>query len=126
MITLDSITLPSSLTWTDRDDWQPAAQTLRRARDGTAVVYYAGQHGARPITLSSTESSGWITRQTLDALQALAATPGSSHTLTIGGETYPVLWRHNDPPAISAEALVPRETHEPGDYFRVVLKLMTL
>jgi hypothetical protein len=125
MITLDEIDLPSSLTWTDRDNWQPVANTLRRARDGTPVIYYANQLGGRPITLASTESSGWITRQTIDQLQAFAAVPGGMHTLTIGDESFTVIWRHNNPPAISAEPLVARTTHEPGDFFLVVLKLMT-
>lgn len=125
-INLDAIALPSNLTWADRDDWQPVAQTLRLARDGTPVIYHAPILAGRPITLTSTESSGWMTRAVLDQLQALAATPGSTHNLSIGGQSFTVLWRHHEPPAISAEALIARNLHDAGDYFRVTLKFMTL
>lgn len=126
MITLDAITLPPSLTWTDRDNYQPVSQALRRARDGTPVVYHAPILAARPITLESTERSGWMTRAVLDQLQALASTPGSTHSLSIGAQTFSVIWRHDDPPALSAEPLVARTTHEATDYFRVTLKFLTL
>lgn len=126
MITLDAISLPDSITWTDRDNYQPVSQTMRVARDGTPVIYHAPQLGGRPITIASTENSGWMRRDTLNALQALASTPGSQHALSIGDDEFTVIWRHDDPPAIQAEPLVARTTHDDGDYFRVTLKFTAL
>ena len=124
MITLDAITLPPSLTWADRDAWQPSRHVVRTALDGRPVVYHSPLQGGRPITLASTESSGWMRRDTLDALQALAATPGATYPLVISDDSFTVLFRHDDAPALSAEPLVARTNHDPGDFFRVTIKLM--
>ena len=126
MVRLDQLTLPASLDWTDRDNWQPVAQTARQTLDGGLAVFHRPLTAGRPITLISTEASGWVSRQTLDALQALAATPGNLHTLTLGDASFTVLWRHDDPPALSAEPLVARLNHDPGDWFRVTLKFTAL
>ena len=125
-ILLDSISLPVALTWSDRDAWQPVAQTARQTLDGGLAVFHQPLTAGRPITLISTESSGWVSRQTLDALQALASVPGSLHTLTLGTQTFTVLWRHDDPPAIQAEPLVARINPDAGDWFRVTLKFTAL
>ena len=124
MIQLNSLSLPPSLIWTDRDAWQSARHVMRTALDGRPVVYHSPLQGGRPITLTSTESSGWMRRDTLDALQALAAAPGATYPLIIGAESFTVLFRHDDPPALSAEPLLSRINHDPGDFFRVQLKLM--
>ena len=126
LITLDSLPLPPSLVWTDRDAWQPARHVMRTALDGRPVIYHSPLQGGRPITLASTDSSGWMRRDTLDALQALAATPGETYPLIIGTESFTVLFRHDEPPALSAEPLVARTNHDPGDFFRIQLKLMAL
>ena len=125
-LSIDSLNLPSSLTWTDRDSWQPVAQTARPTLDGGLAVFHRSLTAGRPITLASDENSGWVSRQTLDALQALASEPGSLHTLTLGAQSFTVLWRHEDPPALQAEPLVARITHDPGDWFRVTLKFTAL
>ena len=124
MIILEAITLPSSLRWTDRNAWQPARHVMRTALDGRPVVYHSPLHGGRPITLASTDSSGWMRRDTLDALQTLAATPGATYPLVIGTESFTVIFRHDDAPALSAEPLVARTNHDAGDFFRVTIKLM--
>ena len=125
-LNLDALPLPSGLTWTDRDDWQPVAQTARPTLDGGLAVFHRPLLAGRPITLTSSETSGWVSRQTLDALQALASEPGSLHTLALGDESFTVLWRHNDPPALQAEPLVARLNPDPGDWFRVTLKFTAL
>lgn len=125
-ILLDTVTLPASLTWTDRDDWQPVRQTVRQTLDGGLALYHAPAPAGRPITLKSSEIQGWIDRATLDALQALASVPGSVHTLTIGAETFTVVWRHQDPPALSATPLVARATHAAGDFFQAELRFTAL
>ena len=125
-VTVDELPLPTSLIWTDRDNWQPVAQTARPTLDGGLAVFHQPLVAGRPITLISTESSGWVDRQTLDALQALASIPGSLHTLTMGTQTFTVLWRHDDPPAIQAEPLVARINPGAGDWFRVTLKFTAL
>ena len=119
---LDTLALPASLTWQDRDNWQPVAQTARATLDGGLAVFHQPLLAGRPITLVSTEFSGWVDRVTLDALHALASVPGSLHALALGADQFTVIWRHDDPPALQAEPLVARLTPGPGDWFRVTLK----
>ena len=125
-ISLDALPLPTSLTWSDRDDWQPVAQSARQTLDGGLAVFHRPLTAGRPITLISTESSGWVNRQTLDELQALASVPGNLHVLTLGDQSFTVLWRHDDPPALAAEPLVARLEPEATDWFRVTLKFTAL
>lgn len=125
-LTIDEVPLPASLTWHDRDAWQPVAQTARPTLDGGLAVFHQPLSAGRPITLISSDSSGWVDRATLDALQALASEPGSLHTLVLGAQSFTVLWRHEDPPAIQADPLVARLNHDPGDWFRVTLKFTAL
>ena len=125
-IQLDALTLPSSLHWQDRDDWQPVAQSVRQTLDGGLALFHRSLSAGRPITLVSTESSGWVTRATLDALQALASVPGSLHILTLDQQAFTVFWRHEAPPALAAEPLVARINPDPGDYYRVTLKFTAL
>lgn len=126
MLILESITLPPSLHWLDRDDWQPVAQSVRKTLDGTLAVFHAPRPSGRPITLASTEDQGWITRATLDALQALAAIPGAVQTLTIGAQAFQVVWRHHDAPAIAATPILARLAAGDGDWYRVTLKFTAL
>lgn len=125
-LTLDHVSLNAMLHWQDRDDWQPVAQTARPTLDGGLAIFHQPLTAGRRITLVSTESSGWVDRQTLDALQALASVPGSLHTLTLGTQSFTVLWRHDDPPAIQAEPLVARINPDANDWFRVTLKFIAL
>lgn len=121
-LTLDDLSLNTALQWVDRDNWQPVAQTARATLDGGLAVFHQPLLAGRPITLVSTESSGWVDRATLDALHVLARMPGSLHTLTLGADLFTVLWRHDDPPALQAEPLVARLAPGPSDWFRVTLK----
>jgi hypothetical protein len=121
-LTLDTISLPAGLRWMDRDDWQPVRQTVRQTLDGTLAVYHAPSLAGRPITLASAADEGWMSRATLDAVQALATTPGAVYALTIGATTYDVLFRHQEAPAITAEPILNRLAPVATDWFRVVLK----
>jgi len=123
---LDTLPLPPGLVWTDEHTSASVAQTMRRALDGSLVVYYAGLVAGRPITLESTETAGWITRAQADALAALAASPGAVYTLTLRGQAYQVMFRHHEPPAFSASGLWPYANPQAGDYYRAVIKLMTV
>lgn len=126
MIILDGIQLPAGLLWAD--EWAAAsvAQTLRRALDGSPVIYYAPLVAGRPITLESAEDSGWLTKTQVDALAVRAASPGATYTLTLREQTFTVMFRHHEPPAFDARPLVPVANPQPGDYYLATLKLITV
>jgi len=126
MITLDTLTLPSGLSWADEYNAQSVAQTVRRTLDGGQVITYAGLQAGRHITLTSGEDFGWVRKSVVDALATKAASPGAIYSLSIRGQTYPVLFLHHEPPALDATPLWPVANPQSDDYYRITLKLITV
>jgi len=126
MILLDTLTLPDGLVWTDQYASQAVVQSVKRTLAGSLVVFHAGQPQGRLITLESSQDSGWLTRSQVEALALLAASPGAIHVLQIHGESYPVMFRHHQPPALDARHLWSYDAPRDSDYFLVTLKLMSL
>lgn len=91
-ITLDAITLPADLQWTDELSWSPVAQTVERSVDGRQLIQAGTLVEGRPITLAS-NGAAWFDRSTLVALQA-TMTPDATFTLTIHGQPFTVAWDH--------------------------------
>jgi hypothetical protein len=83
MITLDALTLPSDLIWTDEYRWSPVAQQENVTIDGALVVQAMTQQLGRPITLAGGETYAWVRRDLLDQLRAKAGTAGLEMTLTL-------------------------------------------
>ena len=125
-IQLDTLVLSDNLIWSDETSSYAVAQTMRRALDGSPVVFYAGQPAGRSITLQSAADTGWLTRDQIEALLLLAASPGAVYSLTIRAQTFTVMFRHHDAPAVKAEPLWPYSNPQPGDYYTAILKFITL
>lgn len=106
MITLDGITLPDGLVWVDRYDWTPVRQNINITLAGSLVIYESSVRSGRPITLQGDETSCWIKKSDLEALTALAQTPGRTMTLTINDTSYTVRFRRDVTP-IEARQLFP-------------------
>ncbi|MFO7582113.1 hypothetical protein, partial [Guyparkeria sp.] len=98
VITLDTITLPGDLEWTDEFDWTPVEQSHEPSLTGALIIDESARLTGRPVTLSGGENFGWITRDTVEALYLLL-TPGRVMTLTLAdARTLSVTWRHGDGP----------------------------
>lgn len=126
MIRLDGIDLPGGLLWADEHATTTVAQTVRRALDGSLVVFYGPLQKGVPITLESEPDAGWLTLAQVEAVKLRSSSPGGVYVLEIRGQTLPVMFRHHDPPAFEARALIPRPNPEPGDFFLATLKLLTV
>lgn len=126
MIRLDGIQLPDGLVWTDEYAAQSVAQTMRRTLDGGLVVFYGQQAGGLAITLESEPDAGWLTRTQVEALKQRADSPGAVFLLELRGQAFQVMFRHHDPPAFEAKALVNLANPSHGDFFLATLKLMTV
>lgn len=125
MITLGGITLSSDLVWVDRYKYLPVGQTLKQTLTGTTVVYSSLLSNGRNITLEAQDNMGWLTKQQVLDLTAIASVPGASYTLNYQNEeTFTVFFRQNDPPAIEFQPLV--DGQGPSDYFTGVIKLLTI
>lgn len=123
MITLASLSLPTGLLWSDEFTWQPVAQSVERALDGSQIVFSGALVAGQPITL---ESGAWVKRDAVLALQALASVPDAVYPLTLRGLSYQVRFRHHDAPAVSAAPLFPMANPAPDDFYTLSIKLMTV
>ncbi len=126
MITLDGIALPAGLLWSDEFAVARVAQTVRRTLDGSVVVFYGELRAGLPITLESEPDAGWLTRAQIEALALRAASPGGVYTLVLRGQTWTVMFRHQDAPAFEAKPLVSVANPQAGDFYLATLKLMTV
>lgn len=123
---LDGVPLPDGLVWTDEFANATVAQSVKRALDGSLVVFYGGIQSGLPITLASEPDAGWMRRDLVEALQVRASSPGGIYTLQLRGQVFQVMFRHHDVPAFDAKPLVSLATPAPGDYYLATLKLMTV
>lgn len=125
MISLDTLTLPDSLEWTDEYTWQPVSQELAYSLTGAAVVEASERQSGRPFTLRSPEQMAYITRATLNTLKGWAAIAGKTMTLTLRGVSYSVIFRHQDG-ALEATPLGTWNDSELNNdvLYRVTLRLM--
>ena len=118
---LHNIDIDHDLEWADEFNWSPRDEGVDYSITGTLVLEPSALRLAgRPITLQSANDRAWITRATLEALQAtLAGT--SAMTLTLwDAREFSVGWRYGETP-IEATELWPG-----AGYFVVTLRLRTL
>jgi hypothetical protein len=127
-LTLDAVTLDPDLRWVERQASQKVAQSVTPTIGGGVIVIAQEILAGQPITLESGEDFGFLTTEQVDAVNALADQVGGIFVLEVtegsNVETYEVMFRHEDGPAFAAVPLIPRIVPDPGDWFRVVIKLM--
>lgn len=126
MITLSDVVLNGGLIWRDRWGSQLVEQRVIRTLGGLPVFYHASLHRAVSVTLESAPDQGWQTRETVEKLYDLASVAGAQYLLDFGPVQFSVMFRHNDAPAFDATPMIPRTLAEPGDYFSISLKLITV
>ena len=118
---LGDLILPDSLQWSDRWEWSPVAQETSRTLGGTVVTWSQTLSGGQPVTLEAEDGVTWLSQETVEALRAMAAQAGAVFQLEWDGETYTVLFRHHDPPAVSFKPIWPHH-----DLFTGTVRLMTV
>lgn len=91
-MTLDDIVLSDDLEWTDRLSWSPIEQTTEYSVTGALLMQESEKQSGRPITLQGSDDMAWLTRTTLDLLQAKKIQIGLTMTLTINGTDHTVKW----------------------------------
>jgi len=102
-ITLDSLTLPADLVWSDEFAWAGSISATKRTIQGRAIVQAQSvpTNSGRSITLGS--DSAWLTRADLLTLQGWAGVAGKEMLLTLhDGRSFQVVFRHWEAPAIDA------------------------
>lgn len=122
---LDSLQLPRGLVWVDEFDWQPVESSAEYALNGDLVIDAAVRQAGRPITLLGEEGAGWMRRDVLQALQALAANPGAVYVLRLAdGRSFDVVFAPGAP--IKARPIARPELPPDSHPYVVELSLITV
>ena len=96
-ITLDDITLPKDLEWTDEFGWDKVSQSLGYSATGALFIQESAKQYGRMITLSGKQDMGWIDRATVMALEAKKIQPGLVMTLTLTDDrVFYVMFRQSE------------------------------
>lgn len=86
--------LSDRLQWTDEYNWSPVEQGTGYSTTGRLLADVALKLAGRPITLQGSDTAAWLSRALCDTLQAWAALPGITLTLTLRGVARPVMFDH--------------------------------
>ncbi len=116
---LGDVVLPNGMVWSDRHEAAPVDQTVVRTLGGKPVIWAANRLMGMPITLTAHLDAAWLDLSTVEALAAMAAEAGASFTLIWEAWSTTVLFRHQEPPALSLSPLWPQH-----DQFTGTIKLM--
>ena len=123
---VDTINLHADLFWSDQNKWNPVEQTALRTITGALIVSSAARVAGRPITLEpENEASAWMTGTVVEALRNCAAVPGKEFTLTLLGDTYDVIFRHQDG-GFEATPVVHYNDANSTDFYLCVLRFMEI
>ncbi|MBF0273589.1 MAG: hypothetical protein HQL98_16215 [Magnetococcales bacterium] len=118
---LGDLFLPDSIQWKNQYEWAPVAQEMARTLGGQNVVWGSALVGGRPIDLEAADDVTWLTHAQVEAIQAMATQAGGVFDLVLDDATFHVMFRHQDPPAISFMPIWPH-----ARLFHGVVKLMTM
>jgi hypothetical protein len=125
-IILGTTTLNPNMVWAERFSYSQVIQEVQTTLDGSPVIYTRNRQNGMPITLIALEDQGWLTKAMADAVQLAAQAAGATFSLTVGAETFNVIFRHHEAPAVSLRPLLTRAVPLPEDYFVGEIKLMTI
>ncbi|MFA7239368.1 MAG: hypothetical protein WC091_04590 [Sulfuricellaceae bacterium] len=121
--TLDTVSLPLSMKWTDEFAWGAVAAKSEYSLTGALLVQASRKLAGRPITLAAEEDSGWCPRATVLAAQSLADMPGREMTLTLpDGRTFTVIFRPGEV-AVEAKPILPKAIPLADDWYVMTLRL---
>lgn len=122
-----TLQLPEDLYWADEFSWNPVQQSVEPTITGALIVSSAAKLAGRQITLQpEDDSSAWMQRSTLEALRNFAAEPGKEMVLTLRGQPYDVVFRHQEGSAIDSSPVMHFSDVDAGDYYRVTIRLMEI
>ena len=89
-----TLSLPSSLAWTDELSWSAVEQTQTYTTTGALLIEEATKQAGRPYTLEGSEDRAWCERSLVLALRSWADQPGAVMVLTIRGTPRNVTFDH--------------------------------
>lgn len=124
MIKISNLILPPEMIWSDKLKHAPVYQGSAVTLGGRTIIQATGAVNGKPITLTATQTQGWLTKSQVDSVLALANSPGMIYTFEYHGSIANVMFRHHEPPAVEMEPFVDGE--HPSDYHFGTIKLITV
>ena len=127
-ISVDAITLPEDLVWSNEYNWSPVVQDARKSITGALIVQEAIQQKGRSIILRGGDNSAWIDRTTLDALQVKSNTVNLEMVLTHNGATYNVMFDRssNSDTGIEVKEIYPVANPTSDHVYQITLKFIEI
>ena len=128
-ITLGGLSLPTDLIWQEQEFIQADISAKSEISIGGDPLYFSQKIAAgKNITLVSTENagvSGWFTRDQTESLLTKSQVLGAIYQLILGGTSYYVRFRHEDPPVVSVTPVLTQpEPESSGWKYYGVIKLI--
>jgi hypothetical protein len=124
-IILGGVTLSDHLQWVDEFTTSQVRQAKTESLGGSPVFYSGLVTGGRPITLVATGETGWLTRDQVESLKSISEIHGQEYTLTLGSQTFTVLFRHEEGGGFNAEPLSFILDAPSDKYFTANIQLIT-
>lgn len=123
--TFAGIPLPSGMVWEDEFAWDKVQRAASYSVTGALILDVGTKLAGRPITLTGQVDAGWIKRQSLRALYALAeGDPAARHTLTLAdGRSFTVTFAPDGAPIVAT--LIGRPELPPAEWpYYITLRLI--
>ncbi len=127
-ITIDAITLPEDLVWSNEYTWSPVSQDTKKALTGALIVQEAIQQKGRSIILSGGSNSAWVDRATLDLLQAKCNTVDLTMVLSHNGTSYDVMFDRssNSNTGLNVRGVYPLANPSSDHVYEITLKFIVV
>lgn len=118
-----TITLNDSMTWPDEYLWHAVEQKKTYGLTGACLVESALKLSGRPITLTGDDTSGWLARSVVDALEVAKRIAGQQFTLAYRGVSHAVMFDH-ETGAMDARPVIDFSDPGSSDFYVVTLRFI--
>lgn len=93
--TLGEIEIPEDVWWADEFGWSAVETATDRSLTGALIIHQGLKQGGRAITLTSNARGGWVSRSTVQAIEAQRAALDEDFTLLLAdGRSFTVMHDH--------------------------------
>lgn len=122
---LNDIELPRGMLWVDEFNWSALQKSVERGITGAQIIDVVSRIAGRPITLQAVQDQGWIRRDVLQSVLALANDPAGEYLLRLAdGRDFVVQFSGDDP--VSAEPLSRPELPPDSHPYIATLRFITV
>lgn len=132
MITLAAagvtLELDEDLQWVDEHNWSSVVRSMAHSISGALIIDTGIKLAGRPITLQPPDdSAAWMPLAVVSQLKAWEAVPELVMLLSIRGQSFEVMFRGDDEPAVEATPRTFVSNPQPGSFgddYLVTLRLI--